>query len=251
MGEFLTLKDGPGQKDYGYVAKIENGRGEYGYGDIEYEIVLNGEGVISNGNWNNIVGDIKVYNMKEVDDDNRKPLKSSFNWKDYIVFVFRATRKTGDTEIEVEYVDKGVFSPPDKKEEEEKKEEKKEEEVTEIVLKAEKVDGDDNKYKLFFKFPNNIDIDDIESFTIHRVSDIDSFYTQDNLYENKYIPLKGKNNLQFLVKLDHGKIKGNTFDIGVISTTNNNINEIFGNKSGIIYYDNKNQRFIKDDVPYQ
>ena len=78
--------------------------------DIEYEIVLNGEGEISDDKWNSIVNQIKVYKM----DGSEATIT---NWTQYIVFVFRATRDNGaTTEIEVKYIEDGVFSPPKKEE---------------------------------------------------------------------------------------------------------------------------------------
>ena len=196
MGEFLTLGDKQVKKDYGYVAKIENGRGEYGYGNIEYEIVLEDEGEISNANWNNIVGDIVVYDMKGV--------KTNItDWTQYIVFVFRATRDSGVTEIKVNYIENGVFSP--QKKEEEKKEK---EEVTEIVLKAEKVSGQDNKYSLFFSLPKGTYLQGF-SFKIEDAID--------NVIPNKLI----KPDYPTYEKFDRRKV----YNVG--KTINENIFDVF------------------------
>ena len=174
MDDFLKLKDGQGEKYYGYVA-TRKADSVYDIDNIEYEIVLEGEGVISNGNWDKIVGDIKVYDMKGV--------KTTItNWTQYIVFVFRATRDSGATEIKVNYINDGVFSPQKKEEKEKEKEkkeeeekEKREEEVREIVLKAEPVSGQDNKYKLFFKFPTSYKNDLLIRFRIFFKKDVDDF----------------------------------------------------------------------------
>ena len=233
MGDFLTLKDDPGQKDYGYVAKIENGGGEYQYGDIEYEIVLKGEGVISNGNWNNIVGDIVVYDMKEVYNDNRQQitLDSNFDWTKYIVFVFRATKQSD--EIEVKYIDQDVFSPPkkEKKEEDKKKEkEKKEEDVKDIVLKAEPVSGQDNKYNLFFKFPNDGKHHSMRALLIKFNQDVQDFNViNEDVYEKK--PKGNAKNKAgdkiFLIDLadEPVLIENNMYHIGTITVSTGKIKD--------------------------
>lgn len=214
MGEFLTLGENQGKKDYGYVAKIKNGGSVYDIVNIEYEIVLEGDEEISDGNWDKIVGDIVVYDMKDVYNDNREPttLDSSFDWTNYIVFVFRATRDNGaTTEIEVKYIEDGVFSPP-------KKEEKKDDEVTEIVLKAEKVSGDDNKYNLFFKFPTKNNIDKISNFDIKFNKAVEDFEVENHYIQAPY----GQNKIiaDNKIFLFNKKLEGIVHNIGTVSIKN-------------------------------
>lgn len=223
MDDVLKLKDQQVKKDYGYVA-TRKADSVYDIDNIEYEIVLEGDEEISDDRWNKIVDKIKVYNMDGSD-------ATITNWTQYIVFVFRATRYNNATEIEVEYIKDGVFSPPKKKDEEEKKEE----EVKEIVLKAEKVSSENNKYKLYFHIPENKGTIQILNFKINIKDNIQSFDLPENIYimtdEKEELVTEGEKD--FLVN----KKYETKFTIGNI-TTDNDIKNIIGDNNSLYYVEN-------------